>query len=105
MKKEEVLTKITEIGTCEDEAQRRTLLADLTTEIERGYDEITTLTEANTKLTEDNESLRGYNMKLFLQVSEKKNPEDIKKSKTGIDEQEVPDLKYENLFNEKGELK
>ena len=105
MKKQDFITRINEIGTCEDMAQVRQLLAELSPEVESDYDSIATLTDEVTQLKEDNESLRGYNMKLFLQVSEKKTPEDIKKSNTGIDEVETPDLKYDDLFNEKGELK
>ena len=53
------------------------------------------------ELTTANESLRAVNTKLFLQVgaSEKKEQEEEKK------EEENKPLPFDDLFNEKGELK
>ena len=106
MTRDEFNAQIAAIGTCEDDAQRRQLLTDLSAAVGQDYDRIDELTSANETLTVDNESLRGYNMKLFLQVSDQKSAAEQKKSKTGIDdESEKLDLKYEDLFDEKGELK
>lgn len=105
MTRDEVNAQIAAIGTCEDDAQRREMLTDLGNALGQDFDRMEELTAANEKLTEDNESLRGYNMKLFLKVSDQKSDSEKKKSKTGIDEEGAQPLKYEDLFNEKGELK
>lgn len=54
----------------------------------------------NEKLTKDNESLRDTNMRLFLRVGDENKPQADAKS-----EEQKQELKYENLFDEKGELK
>lgn len=96
--KEEFQARITEIGTCEDEAERRELLAKLSEDGSGIYDDYTTAETARATAAADNEKLREANMKLFLRVGDHKEPETPAKETT-------PDLKYENLFNEKGELK
>jgi sorbitol-specific phosphotransferase system component IIA len=103
MDKESVISKITEIGTCEDEVRRRELLASFQDDVCKDYDEHASLKESNEELSKDNEKLRSANMKLFLRVGESKSPEDIAKQK-GID---VPEekLEFKDLFNEKGDLK
>lgn len=104
MDRETFLNTLTSIGTSEDEVERRTLLASLTDEVNRVYDENSTLTESNNKYIEDNEKLRSANMQLFLKVGETKTPEDITKDKTGLDKGKDP-RKFEDLFNEKGMIK
>ena len=99
MSREELLAIITEIGTCEDAAQRRALLTQVTDAVNGVYDTNDTLTASNAKFDEDNKKLQEYNMQLFLRVGGQKKqtePEEEKKTEP---------LKYENLFNEKGELK
>ena len=97
--KEEFQARITAIGTCEDEAERRELLAKLSEDGSGIYDEHTAAETARAAAVADNEKLREANMKLFLRVGDHKAPETPAKKET------TPDLKYENLFNEKGELK
>lgn len=103
MTKQEFLDQITAIGTCADDAQRRNLLTSLADTVSTTFDEHATLTEQNTKYKTDMESLRSANMQLFLQVGESR------KQQPPIDDggNEPPSntLTYENLFNEKGELK
>lgn len=103
MDKELINTRITEIGTCEDEATRRELLATFQEDLIKDYDEHDTIKASNEQLTKDNESLRSANMKLFLRVGEQKSEADIAKSK-GAD---VPEekLEFKNLFDEKGNIK
>ena len=100
MDKAQFLSKIQEIGTCEDDAQRRALLAEVNDGISEVFDNVDSLTETNNSLTANNETLREANMQLFLRVGEKKDPEDLTPPGGGSEP-----LKYENLFNEKGELK
>lgn len=101
MLKTEFLNKIKEIGTCEDEAQRRALLAEMSDEVSKDYDEIETLKQANAQQTEDMESLRAANMSLFLRLGADKAQEE-----TGAEENNNEEkLKFEDLFDEKGGLK
>ena len=98
MDKAEFLAKIQEIGTCEDDATRRTMLTDLQDGITNVFDQNEQLTEDNQKQKEKINSLYEDNMKLFLRVGEDKQPEDLPKDPE-------PKLSFENLFNEKGEIK
>ena len=92
--------KISEIGTCEDEVQRRELLAQLQEEVVGDYDRLSDLETTNSQLTSDNETLRSANMKLFLRVGEHRAPNN---DKLPGEEKEKRDFK--DLFNEKGAIK
>lgn len=105
MKKSEFTDKIKAIGTCEDEVQRRALLAELEEDAAKDYDELERLGTENQTLTQANEGLRDANMKLFLRVGETKTEEQRKKDETGIEDQEKEKKKFSDLFDEKGELK
>lgn len=104
MDKQAFLEKVTAIGTCEDEVQRRTLLAELSDEGGKVFDDFAKATETSTSLAADNEKLRAANMQLFLRVGGEKTPEDQMKDTTGID-QKKDKLKFEDLFDEKGGIK
>lgn len=97
MDKETFLSRITEIGTCEDDVRRRELLSDLQNESTSVFDRNIELEGMNKKLNDDNESLRSANMKLFLQIGDHKTPEE---------DHEEPKNKreFKDLFNEKGML-
>lgn len=101
MEKQDFLNRVTEIGKCDDDVQRRELLTQLSEEASKDYDAMATLTETNKTLTNDNEALRSANMKLFLRVGETKEGNNGDSTKNN---DEAP-LTYDNLFNEKGELK
>ena len=106
MDKQSFLDKLKAVGTSEDETERRSILAELTDEVSKVYDENTSLSESNKSYIDDNEKLRSANMQLFLRVGESKAPEDIKKDLTGVKEDPTPEpRKYENLFDDKGGLK
>lgn len=97
---------INKIGTCEDEAERRTLLDDFRNDITELCETEEGLEKQVNTYKEDNEKLRSANMKLFLQVGEQKTPEEEMETKTGVHkEEEKPKRKFEDLFNEKGRLK
>ena len=76
----------------------------------QGFDELeeanTKYTDMNTKNTELNskiEQLKNVNMDLLLKVG---TPENVTTSNKDTDQtQEVKPLKYEDLFDEKGEIK
>ena len=104
MDRQGFLDAITNIGTCEDDVERRTLLTQLSDEVVKDYDTLTQLTETNKDLTAKNETLRDANMQLFLRVGGSKDNDD--------EEHEEPDrrkketrLKFEDLFDEKGGIK
>ena len=105
MEKQDFLNRIAEIGTCTDDVQRRELLSQLSEEATKDYDNLATLTETNKTLTSDNETLRDANMKLFLRVGADKTTDEQNKDKTGVDDKEKTKRSFDDLFNEKGELK
>lgn len=102
MNKDTFLEKIKEIGTLEDEVERRTALTDLTDSISSIFDTNNNLVEENNKYKEDNEKLRSANMQLFLKVGTGKTEQENKKE---YEEEEKKPRKFEDLFNEKGEIK
>lgn len=97
MTREEILQSLTEIGTLEDGAERRSRITSITDELNTVFDSNETLTASNTKLEEDKKKLQEYNMELYLKVGSQ--------GKKREPEHKTEELKYENLFNEKGELK
>lgn len=99
--KKEFTERVTAIGSCTDDAERRTLLADLIEEGGAIYDDYTTAETARAAAVEDNEKLREANMKLFLKVGDPGKPAEEKPK----EDKEPPKLNYGDLFNEKGELK
>lgn len=99
MKKEEFLEKLTQVGTLEDDAARRSLLTELSDAAGTTFDELDTLNDAKAKWTEEKKQLQGYNMELYLQVQgQKTNP------KQDTPAEEKP-LQYADLFDENGILK
>ena len=105
MDKETFNEKIKAIGTCEDEAERRTMLAELSEEAGKIFDDNITLTEKNKSVIDDNEKLRSANQKLFLMVGADKSESQRVEDQTGLKQETKEPRKFENLFNEKGELK
>lgn len=104
MTRQEMLDALTNIGTCEDDIERRGLIATLQDSLGEDYDELDNLRTTNATLTSDNERIREENMKLFLRVSEPNNGGNPDPKGTGIDT--PPEKrKFEDLFNEKGEIK
>lgn len=97
MTREEYAQKLLDLASIEDAAERRMKVTELQDEANAIFDTQDKLTGANTKLSEDNKKLQEYNMQLFLRVGEKKAPKEE-------EEKQENNLKYENLFNEKGEL-
>lgn len=98
--KQEFLDRIQAIGTCEDEVERRTMLSDLSEEGAAIYDEFDTAETARQAAVADNEKLRAANMKLFLRVGDKAEPDPT----PGV-EPPKEKRKFESLFNEKGDIK
>ena len=97
--KDELMERLTNLGTLENDAERRAIITELSTDLSSVYDANETLKASNFSLEADNKKLQEYNMQLFLRVGNQTKP------KEKIAEPETKVLKYENLFNEKGELK
>lgn len=100
MTRDELLQEITAIGAIEDGAERRNRLTALSDEVRTVCEANETLTATNNTLTENNKKLQEYNMELFLRVGKQQNT-----PKAEPAPEEGSGLSYENLFNEKGELK
>lgn len=105
MDRQGFLDAITNIGTCEDDVQRRTLLTQLSDEVVKDYDTLTQLTETNKDLTAKNETLRDANMQLFLRVGGTKENDDDDEIEDQNKRKKDTKLKFEDLFNEKGGIK
>jgi len=99
LKPEEFKAKTAEIlQNLSDQAKVSTLLAELTEHNDDAVGEVTTSKTTAEKLTSDNEKLRQANMSLFLKVGEQKtDPQQTK--------QEDTTPKFENLFDDQGNLK
>ena len=100
MTRDEFEAQISAIGALEDPAQIRTQLTELQASVLQDYDAHAEAIAERDRLTGDNESLRAANMKLFLQVGSKRKPEE-----TGAGADDNTPRKYEDLFDEKGDLK
>lgn len=101
MTRDEMLARLHALGTCEDDVERRAIITEITDEIRGVYDSNESLTASNEQYIADNETLRAANMKLFLKVGGGGKTDPIDNTGTEPD----TNLTYENLFNEKGELK
>ena len=91
---------ISRIGAMEKIEDVRVALVEMDEAISKDYDSQDQLVTDNEKYKNDNESLRAANMKLFLHVGSKTEP-----GKDNLPGKKEEELKYEDLFNEKGELK
>lgn len=105
MEKAEVLEAIKNIGTCEDEVERRNLLASLTDEVTKVFDENDTLTSKNKELDEKNKKLYEANMDLFTRIPVDKDANTRLKDETGVKNEGTEKRKFEDLFDEKGGIK
>ena len=105
MNKDKILETITTIGTIEDEVERRELLTQLSETVTDIYDSKEKAEQTAEKYITENEKLREYNNKLFLRIGEPRTPEQIQKNSTGVKEDKQEPRRFENLFNEKGDLK
>ena len=105
MDKNEFLEMVKQIGTIEDEVERRTKLTELTDRVSGIFDSNVDLVEKNKKFEEDNEKLRNANMQLFLRVGANKTEKEIQEDQIGKTEEEKEPRKFEDLFDDKGNLK
>lgn len=85
-------------------------VTEMLTRLSNDYTEMTEKVAKLPQLEKDNENLRSVNMKLFLQVGDK--PKGTGKEVDAKEQQETGEItntetkpKFDDLFNEKGELK
>lgn len=105
MTKDEFLEMVKQIGIIEDDVERRTKLTELTESVSMIFDSNVDLEEKNKKFEEDNEKLRNANMQLFLKVGANKTEKEVQEDQVGKTEEEKDPRKFEDLFDEKGNLK
>ena len=100
MDKELFLNKITEIGTCDDDVTRRSLLTELSDEVSSVFDSVATLTENNRILSESNQILKDSNADLFSKVVQNKKSDDFEPEEK---EKPKPRSLTEIYYDKKGE--
>lgn len=105
MDKNEFLEMVKQIGTIEDEVERRTKLTELTDNVSSIFDSNVELMEKNKQFEEDNEKLRNANMQLFLRVGANKTEKEVQEDQVGKVEEEKEPRKFDDLFDDKGNLK
>ena len=103
MERDNLMAIINNLRNSFDDAENRDeLLNQISNEVSALYDTNDTLSSSNSEYVTANEQLRAANMKLFLQIGS----EPLKKQEEPPAEPpEKKPLKFEDLFNEKGELK
>ena len=103
MERDNVMALVNELrNSFEDAESREGILNQISDEISALYDANTTLTNSNSEYISQNEQLRAANMKLFLQVGAQAIEPTVQQPAEDTVKQP---LKFEDLFNEKGELK
>lgn len=98
LSKDEFMAKIQEIGTCEDDVQRKELLTELSGSISEVYDDNDTLSKANKQYEEDNEILRKANNKLWLESTSNSEGEKPTEEEEKPEEKEEEKLSFDDLF-------
>lgn len=105
MKREEHIEKITQIKEkvheMDTDGSITQILADLSTDYGALLTQIDEIKLQNESLEKNNATLRDANLNLFLKVNDQPNTAPKTEDQSGTDEPK----KYENLFDEKGELK
>lgn len=104
MDKETFLNSISDIGKCEDDAERRTLLSNLSDEAVKIFDnqdnlttQINTLNDSLTKANEQITKVQGYNMDLYNKLDAQRQGTSFENA-TGIKKEEPKEYKsFEDL--------
>lgn len=99
MTRDEFTERLQAIGTEEDEAQRRDLIAQLIEDGGSDYDDHAAAVTARDDALHQVEELQAANKRLFLRIGAKTEPD------VPTDPKPTEKPKYSDLFNEKGELK
>lgn len=107
MDKDTFLSKINEIGTCDDEVKRRSLLTEVSDEVVKVYDNSevlsTTINTLNATIVKDKEEIERVqrtNMELWTKVNAQKSSDEVVENATGIKKEPEKEYKsYEELSN------
>lgn len=99
MNRAEFTERMQAIGTEEDEAQRRELIAQLIDEAGNDYDDHAAAVTARDTALQQVEDLQAANKRLFLRIGAKT------ESDVPTDPKPTEKPQYSDLFNEKGGLK
>lgn len=102
--KEELTKKFQALGKLEKPEDFRKELAEFQQDLEADYDEHTQVVTERDDYKQKNADLKEANMDLYLQATARKKAEDKEKEKEPGKEPGEK-RKFEDLFNEKGELK
>ena len=96
---EQMQQRLQEIGTCEDDVQRRTLIANFSEDAAADYEEHATVLAERDQFAADNEDLRKANMDLFKKIG-------VRQEQT-LETGNEPKAKrkFEDLFDDKGGIK
>lgn len=103
MKKDDFSAKIQEIGTCEDDAQRRTLLAELSNDVGADYDSFAAANQTADRLQKENKELQAANLRLFKMIGNDDGAQGPEPDAPKPREKEA--LNFKDLFDDKGNLK
>lgn len=99
MTRDELQQRLQAIGTSEDDAERRTLIASLSEDASADYDNHASVVAERDQLKTANEQLQAYNMELFKRIGTHKDTDPAPGGKP------AEKRKFEDLFDEKGEIK
>lgn len=99
MNKQEFKDALTEIGTCEDEAKRNGLIADLMETGGQIYDDHAAAVQQRDQFAVSNEELRAENKRLFLRVGDHEEPA------APQPQHNTQKRSFADLFDNKGGLK
>lgn len=100
----EITSKLLALANPENQGEVSELLTQLTNDYDETLEQLATANDSVETLTARNEKLRAVNADLFLQVGTTNKPSGDEGT-IKDDEGEETLLSYEDLFNEKGELK
>lgn len=99
-----IVNQLLSMATPEQQANASNLLTQLTDDYEQTLTNSENLATQNATLTQNNETLREVNAKLFLRVGHTDpNPKEDPKNPPN-DQLDKNQLTFDKLFNEKGEL-
>ena len=103
-----IIQQMLSFVSADNQANASQLLTQLSDDYEETLTANETLTTTNAELTTKNERLREVNSELFMKVGttkkENQNPPNNQDNGGQGSNNEDPELKFEDLFNEKGEL-
>ena len=107
MDKNKMLERITQIGTIEDDVERRSLLTSLSDELSQVFDEKdklnTEITSLENKLKETGDKLtkaQAENYDYFKRLSTQKTTAEIDASSTGVKDEVKPKRSFDDLFKD-----